>query len=161
MAVDYFLKVEGIPGESADSKHKNEIDVLSWSWGETQTGTFGVGGGGGAGKVNMQDFHFVMKISVASPKLAIACATGQHIKEATLYARKAGGEQQEFFNIKFNDLLVSSFQTGGSAHGDEVPTEQISFNYAKVKFEYKPQDATGKLGSPVAAGYDLKANKAM
>ncbi len=69
MAVDYFLKIDGIPGESKDHKHKDEIDILSWSWGESQTGTMRTGGGGGAGKVNMQDFHFVMKVNKATPKL--------------------------------------------------------------------------------------------
>src|SRR6266542_976170 len=95
-AVDFFLKLEGVDGESADSKHKGEIDVESWSWGESQSGTHGAGGGGGAGKVSMQDFHFVMKVNKASPKLMLACATGQHIKEATLTCRKAGKDQQEF-----------------------------------------------------------------
>jgi type VI secretion system secreted protein Hcp len=107
----------------------------------------------------MQDFHFVMKINKASPKLMLACATGEHIKEATLTCRKAGKEQQEFLKIKFEDLLVSSYQTGGSGHGDIVPTDQISLNYSKIHFEYKEQKPDGTLGGAVKAGYDLKANK--
>ena len=158
-AVDYFLKIDGIEGESGDSKHKNEIDLESWSWGETNAGTHAGGGGGGAGKVSMQDFHFVMKINKASPKLVLACASGQHIKTATLVCRKAGTEQQEFLTIKFSDILVSSYQTGGSAHGDIVPTDQISLNFAKIEFDYKPQKADGSLDSPVKAGWNLKENK--
>ena len=158
-AVDYFRKIDGIEGESHDSKHKNEIDLESWSWGETQSGTHSGGGGGGAGKVHMQDFHFVMKINKASPKLMLACATGEHIKKATLTCRKAGKEQQEFLKIEFDDLLVSSYQTGGSGHGDIVPTDQISLNYSKIHFEYKEQKPDGTLGGAVKAGYDLKANK--
>lgn len=157
-AVDYFLKIKGIDGESQDSKHKNEIDVESWSWGETQTGTHAGGGGGGAGKVVMQDFHFVMKVNKSSPKLLLACATGEHIPEATLTCRKAGKEQQEFMIIKFTDLLVSSFQTGGS-NGDIVPLDQISVNYTKIEYEYKAQKADGSLEGGIKAGYDLKANK--
>src|SRR5436309_5810071 len=99
--VDYFLKIKGIDGESHDSKHKGEIDLESWSWGETQTGSHGGGGGGGAGKVAVQDFHFVMKMNKASPKLMLACATGEHIGEALLACRKAGGTQQEYLHIKF------------------------------------------------------------
>jgi type VI secretion system secreted protein Hcp len=156
---DYFLKLDGIEGEAQDSKHKNEIDLESWSWGETQTGTHVAGGGGGAGKVAMQDFHFVMRVNKASPKLLLACATGQHIKEATLTCRKAGKEQQEFLKVKFTDLLVSSYQTGGSANGDVVPLDQISLNFAKIEIEYKEQKADGTLGGAVKAGYDLKANK--
>src|SRR5262249_20296840 len=98
-AVDYFLKIDGIDGESQDHKHKGEIDLLSWSWGEHQSGTHGAGGGGGAGKVSMGDFHFVMHINKASPKLMLACADGEHIRKAVLTCRKAGTEQQEFLKI--------------------------------------------------------------
>ena len=158
-AVDYFLKIDGIDGESHDDKHKNEIDVESFSWGETQSGTHSGGGGGGAGKVVMQDFHFVKKIDKSSPKLMLACATGAHIKEATLTCRKAGEKQQNFLTIKMSDLLVSSYQTGGSGHSDIVPTDQISLNYSKIEWEYKMQKPDGTLDAPVKAGYDLKLNK--
>jgi type VI secretion system secreted protein Hcp len=158
-AVDYFLKIDGIEGESADSKHKSEIDVQSFSWGETQSGTFAAGGGGGAGKVAMQDFHFVMQVNKASPKLMLACANGQHIPKAVLTCRKAGKEQQEYMKWTFSDVLVSSYQTGGSANGDVLPVDQISLNYAKVEVEYKEQKADGTLGGAVKAGWDLKQNK--
>ena len=161
MAVDYFLKIQGIEGESHDAKHKNEIDVLSFSWGETQTGTHAGGGGGGAGKVSMQDFHFVMKTNKASPKLLLACANGEHIKEATMVCRKAGKDQQDFMKIKFSDLLVSSYQTGGSSTSDEIPMDQISLNYAKIEYEYRQQQPDGTLGGPVKAGYDLKTMQAI
>jgi len=161
MAVDYFLKIQGIEGESHDAKHKNEIDVLSFSWGETQTGTHAGGGGGGAGKVSMQDFHFVMKTNKASPKLLLACANGEHIKEATMVCRKAGKDQQDFMKIKFTDLLVSSYQTGGSSTSDEIPMDQISLNYAKIEYEYKQQQPDGTLGGPIKAGYDLKTMQAI
>lgn len=156
--VDYFLKIDGIDGESTDDKHKNEIDVESWSWGETQTGTAAHGGGGGAGRVSMQDFSFTMRVNKSTPKLMLACATGAHVPEATLACRKSGGAQEEYLNIKFTDLLVSSYQTGGSA-GDIIPVDQISLNFSKIEFEYKPQKPDGTLDSPVKVGYDLKANK--
>lgn len=158
-AVDYFLKIEGIEGESQDHKQKGSIDLESWSWGESQSGTHSGGGGGGAGKVSMQDFHFVMKVNKASPKLLLACASGQHIKKATLTCRKAGKEAQEFLKMTLTDLLVSSFQTGGSGHGDILPTDQISMNYSKIEYEYKEQKPDGTLGGAVKAGWDLKAGK--
>lgn len=157
MAVDYFLKIKGIEGESADKKHKNEIDVLSWSWSESQQGTHGGGGGGGAGKVNMNDFSFTMTVGKASPKLLLACANGEHIDEATLTCRKAGKEQQEYLKITFKDLLVSSFQTGGSA-GDVVPVDSISLNFSKIEYSYAPQDAKGALGTPIPVHWDVKTN---
>lgn len=156
--VDYFLKLDSIDGESTDDKHKNEIDVMSWSWGETNSGTHASGGGGGAGKVSMQDFHFTMAANKATPKLMLACATGQHIPKGTLTCRKAGTEQQEYLVVNLSDLLVSSYQTGGSS-GDVIPTDQISLNFSKIEFEYKPQDVKGAMGSAVKAGWDVKANK--
>jgi type VI secretion system secreted protein Hcp len=158
MAVDYFLKIDGIDGESPDAKHKSSIQLMSFSWGETNAGTFSAGGGGGAGKVQMQDFHFVMNVNKASPKLFLACANGEHIKKAILTARKAGKEQQEYLKVTFSDLLISSYQTSGSS---EIPTDQISFNFAKVEIEYKEQKVDGTLGGTVKAGYDVKANKAV
>ncbi|MBI1745331.1 MAG: type VI secretion system tube protein Hcp [Acidobacteria bacterium] len=160
-AVDYFLKIDGIEGESQDSKHKAEIDVESWSWGESQSGSHAGGGGGGAGKVSMQDFHFVMKVNKSSPKLMLACANGEHIKKAVLVCRKAGKEQQEYLKITLSDLLVSSFQTGGSGQSDVIPNDQISLNYSKIEYEYKAQKPDGTLDGAVKAGYDLKANKAV
>jgi type VI secretion system secreted protein Hcp len=157
--VDYFLKIEGIDGESQDSKHKGEIELESWSWGATQSGTFQHGGGGGAGKVSMQDFHFVMKVNKSAPKLMLACSTGEHIKKAVLTCRKAGTEQQEFLKVTMSDILVSSYQTGGSGHADIVPTDQVSLNFAKIEYEYKEQKADGTLAGAVKAGYDLKQNK--
>jgi len=156
--VDYFLKMDGIQGESQDKTHKNEIELESWSWGETQSGTASRGGGMGAGKVAMQDFHFVMKVNKSSPKLMLACAQGEHIKNAILTCRKAGKEQQEYLKWTFTDLLVSSFQTGGAGAGDVLPMDQISFNFAKIECEYKEQKPDGTLGGTIKAYYDMKQN---
>jgi type VI secretion system secreted protein Hcp len=157
--VDYFLKFDGIKGESADAKHKDEIDIESWSWGETHARPAGAGAGAGAGKVSMQDFHFVMRLNKASPALMKACATGQHIKMATLTGRKAGKGQQDYLTFKFHDVLVSSYQTGGTEHADVVPSDQVSFNFAKIEVEYKQQKPDGSFVSGGQFKFDLKANK--
>ncbi len=156
MAVDFFLKIDGIEGESKDSKHQNEIDVLSWSFGAHQHGSMAGGGGGGAGKVSMQDFTFSMRMCKATPKLLLHCANGKHIPSALLTARKAGETQQEYLKIKFTDLLVSSYQTGG---GGEEPLESISLNFSKIEFEYREQKKDGTLDGPIPAGWDLKKNE--
>ena len=154
-AVDYFLKVDGIEGESEDAKHGKEIEVLSWNWSESQHGSMGHGTGGGAGKVAMADFQFTMKVCKASPKLFLACANGEHIKSATLTCRKAGKEQQEFLKWTFTDILVSSYNISGSA-GDIIPVDSVSFNFTKIETSYKVQNADGTLGAEFKAGYDLK-----
>ena len=157
-AVDYFLKIDSIEGESTDKTNSKQIDVESWSWGESNSGGSHIGSGAGAGKVSMQDFHFTMKLNKATPKLMLACATGQHIKSATLTCRKAGGKQEDFLKIKFENVLVSSYQTGGSSGANVVPMDQISLSFSKIEFEYKEQKADGSMGSPVKAGYNIKTN---
>jgi type VI secretion system secreted protein Hcp len=156
MAVDVFLKLGDIKGESKDAAHKGEIDVLSWSWGVSQTGTMGVGGGGGAGKANFNDLSIMHAVDKASPVLMAKCATGEHIKEATLVSRKAGKGQQEYLIIKMSDILVTSVQPSGSS---EHPMESVSLNFAKIDFEYKPQKEDGTLDAGVHFKYDIKANK--
>lgn len=156
--VDYFLKIDGVPGESTDHKHKDEISVLSFSWSETQPTSGEVGLGRGSGKVQMGEFQFTSQVNKASPLLALKCANGEHIKSAVLVCRRAGKDQQEYFTVKLADILISSYQVGGS-QGDVVPTDQFSLNFSKIEWEYKPQGATGALGGPVKAGYNLKEQK--
>src|SRR5262245_45301892 len=157
-AVDFFLKLDGIEGESADKQHKGEIDLVSWSWGESQLGASSSGGGGGAGKVSMKDFNFVMSLNKASPKLMLSCANGTHIPKAVLTCRKAGKGQQEYFKVIMSDVLVSGYQTGGSAPSNLVPVDQISLNFAKLEFEYREQKGDGSLAAPIKTGWDVKAN---
>ena len=158
MAVDMFLKIDGIKGESTDAKHKDEIDIHSFTFGVHQTGASSGGGGSGAGKAHFDDIHITKAADLASPNLMLACATGKHIKEATITVRKAGGQQEDFYTIKLSDLIVSSVQNNG--HGGDNPQESVSLNFSKIKFDYKPQKADGTLGGVSTATYDIKANKA-
>lgn len=154
--VDAFLAIDGIPGESTDAKHPGTIEITSWSWGETQSSTLGTGGG--AGKVSIQDIHFVTKkIDKSSPKLLLSTATGEHIKDATLYVRKAGGSF-DYLQIKLTDVLVSSYQTGGNG-SDEIPTESFSLNFAKIQYTYTGTDDKGSPLPIIQSGWDVIANK--
>ena len=160
MAVDMFLKIDGILGESRDDKHKDEIDISSFSWGVSQTGATATGGGAGAGKAQFSDFTFTTTTSKASPQLFLACASGTHIKDATISVRKAGdgGSRQDYLVIKMNDVLVSSYQTQGASSGDR-PTESINMAFAKVELTYIPQKVDGGSDVAITVGWDLKANK--
>jgi len=155
--VDYFLKLDGVEGESQDSKHKNEIQLESFSLGLEQQGTAMHGSGLGAGKAFFKDFHVVKKVDKASPKLLLACANGDHIKSAILVCRKAGKEQQEFWKVTFSDVLVSKFSTGHEE--DTVPMDHVAFNYSKIECEYKEQKQDGTLGGSIKTGYDIKQQK--
>jgi type VI secretion system secreted protein Hcp len=155
-SADYLLKIETIDGESNQKGHEKWLELKSWSWGESNAGSSSLGGGAGAGKVSMQDFHFVINYGVSSPKLFLACASGEHIKSAILHIRKAGGDQQVFVEWKFSDILISSYQTGGSEGSDVLPLDQVSFNFTKIEMEYKPQKPDGTLGAGIKTGYDVK-----
>jgi type VI secretion system secreted protein Hcp len=157
MAVDMFLKLDGIDGESQDAKHKGEIEIESFSWGASNSGSAAHGAGGGAGKVSMQDFSFVTPVSKASPKLFLACASGQHIRSGVLTVRSSGERAREFLKVTITDVLVSSWQQSGSA-GDVVPTDQVTMNFAKIHVAYTEQSATGTSGETTEAGWDVKAN---
>lgn len=158
MAADMFLKIGDIKGESIDHKFKDWIPIANWSWSEHQSGSAGRGGGSGTGKVDMGDFAFSKIIDKASPKLILACANGQHIPTVEFIARKAGGEQAEFLKMKLSDVIISSFQTGGSG-GADLPMESISLNFSKIEFEYLQQDAKGKTASAGKMNWDVRANK--
>lgn len=139
MAVDMFLKINGIDGESRDHKHKGEIEILSWSWGLTQATS--TGGGAGAGKVQPKEFIIVKEIDKASPKLMEACCTGEHLHDATLTLVNKE-TQLEYLKIKMSDVLISSYQTGGANTGGAVPMDQVSFSFSQVNVQ-----TTDKRGS--------------
>ena len=158
MASDIFAKIGDIKGESLDDKHKDEVEVLSWSWGVSQSGSMAHGGGGGEGKASFNDFNFTHHIDKASPVLLKACATGEHIKEATITVRKAGKGQQEFLIIKMNDVIITSVALSGASDG-ATTAESVALQFAKVDLEYKPQKADGSLDVGVHFKYDIKGNK--
>ena len=157
MASDIFAKLGDIKGESLDDKHKDEIEILSYSWGVTNAGSMGYGSGGGEGKAQFHDLSFTHKIDKASPVLMQYCATGVHLKEATITHRKAGKGQQEYLVVKMNDVIITSVTHGGSGEGSH--SENVSLAFGKVDLEYKPQKPDGSLDAGIHFKYDLKAQK--
>jgi type VI secretion system secreted protein Hcp len=160
MAMDMFIKLDDIKGESGDHAHKAEIDVLSWSWGETQSGSAHHGAGQGAGKVNVQDLTFTKHTDRSTPNLLAICASGKHIKQAVLTVRKAGDKPLEYLKITMTQCIITSVSLGGDGGGDRL-TENISLNFAQVKYEYTPQKADGTGDAVVTMGWDIAANKAI
>jgi len=155
MATDIFAKLGDIKGESLDDKHKDEIEVLSWSWGVTNAVAH-AGSGVGQGKATFRDLTFSHKIDKASPALMQACATGVHLKEATITHRKAGKGQQEFLVIKMNDVIITAV---ADEEDKNDSAETVSLTFAKVDLEYRPQKADGSLDAGIHFKYDLKTNK--
>ena len=158
MAVSIFARIGAIKGESRDAKHKDEIEVLSWSWGVSQSGPAGHPGGGGVGKATFHDVTFTHHIDKASPLLMKACATGQHIADATITVRKAGASQQEYLIIKMTDVRVMSVSMSASAEEDTT-MEAVVLTFVKVDLEYKPQKPDGSLDAGIHFKYDVKAQR--
>jgi type VI secretion system secreted protein Hcp len=156
MAIEYFLKFGSIKGESQATKHKEEIELMSWSWGASNPTTI-VGAGMSAGKVSLTDLNITKMIDKSSPKLLELCITGKHVDEATLTCSKQTGDKSpaDFLTLKFSEVYVSNHQVGGSA-GEDVGTESISLTYGKINFDYKQQDKSGTLTSAGAVEYDLR-----
>ncbi|MDI5983670.1 type VI secretion system tube protein Hcp [Halomonas sp. M4R5S39] len=160
MAVDMFLKLEGIDGESTDHAHEDEIDVLSWSWGVSNSGTMHIARGGGAGKASFQDVQVVKYVDKATAGLLQAVATGKHVPSGTLTIRKAGGDEPvEYLVIELKSVLISSYQTGGS-QGEERLTESVTLNFEEFKVNYTPQDNDGSALAAVDFGYNIAKSEA-
>jgi type VI secretion system secreted protein Hcp len=158
MAVDMFLKLNGVDGESKDKAHTKEIDVLSWSWGMSNSGSAHVGGGAGSGKVSVQDLSVTKYIDSSSAKIMLSCCDGTHFDTALLTVRKAGGaDPVEYVKINLQEVLITSVATGGEG-GDDRLTENVTLNFAKVKVEYLPQEAKGGKGNMIPFSWDIAAN---
>ncbi len=159
MAVDMFLKIESLEGESQDKTHKGEIQILGFNWVVSQTGTSGVGSGSGTGKSEFQDLEVRKSVDRSSPVLMKLCASGAHMTAATLTVRKAGGDALEYLVIRLEDLMVTSYQISGEP-ADDVVKEVIRINYTRAAIHYTPQESSGIGGAKISGGWNLKENAA-
>jgi len=154
---DYFLKIDGIAGESLDDRHRDEIEVLAFSWGESHPGTPSPGAAISVGKVTIESFNFTTLISAASPKLMLLGASGKSAKNAIFVARRAGAAQHEYLKVTMTDVTVAAYHLGGD-DGD-VPVEEVSLRFSKIAVDYRPQKPTGALGAAIHMGWDVKVGK--
>jgi type VI secretion system secreted protein Hcp len=157
MALDMFVDMGSIKGESRDKENKDKIDILAWSWGMSQSGTTHTGGGGGAGKANFQDLSFTKYIDSSSNALMNALAQGKHLEKVELLVRKAGEGQQKYLGITMEEVLVTSISTGGSG-GEDRLTENVTLNFGKVSFAYTPQDSKGTVSGDKTFTWNIAEN---
>jgi type VI secretion system secreted protein Hcp len=160
MAFDAFVKIDGIPGESTDDKHKNWIEILSFSHGLSQPASAASATGGRtAERVNVQDFSVVKVMDKATPLLHLACCDGRHLSKIEVEICEAGGNKHAYMKWTLEDAIISGVRPGGSAQGGESkPLEEVSFNFGKVRWEYTPMDSRGSPGSPQRTGWSLETN---
>lgn len=161
MAVDAYLLIDGIKGESLDDAHKDEIEVSSFSFGVSQIGTgVGTAGGQSGGRADFQDFSFSKPLDASSPSLYLACAEGKVHPKATLTCCRAGGDRLDFFVVEMEDVMITNVSPSGSGGGGDVPYESVTMGYGKITWTYTQQDpTTGGASGDVSAGWDLKINK--
>ena len=163
MAFDAFLKLTDLPGECTDDKHKDWIEILSYSHGVSQlsSGSVSSGGGRSAQRCDHSDFSIVKALDKASPKLALYCSDGTHIKEVKLELCRAGGDKETYMTYKMEDAIVTSVRPGGSSQGGEtLPLEEVTFGYGKITWTYNETDhKTGKKKGSVEAHWSLHDNK--
>jgi type VI secretion system secreted protein Hcp len=157
MALDMFIDMGAIKGESRDKEMKDKIDILAWSWGMSQSGTTHSGGGGGAGKANFQDISFTKYIDSSTNAMMNALAKGTHLPTVTLTVRKAGEGQKKYILITLNEVIVTSISTGGSG-GEDRLTENVTLNFAKFSFAYTPQDSKGTIAGDKTFTWDIAEN---
>jgi type VI secretion system secreted protein Hcp len=157
MAVDFFIKLGDISGESKDSKYSDWIEVLAWSWGMSQSGTMHTGTGGGTGKVSVQDFSITKYVDKSTPNIMQKCCTGKHYPDATFIARKAGDKPLDYVKLKMKEVIVTSATTGGSQGGEQV-TENVTLNFASYEYEYTPQSESGSGAGSITQTFDIRRN---
>jgi len=156
MAVDYYLKLDGIQGEAQDANHKDEVQIMSWSWGGSQVTSVAGTGGSGAGKVSLSDLSVMTYFDKATPKFFKSLAKGDHIKTGTLTAIKAGAEGKPYLKVDLQELFVTSLQVSASS---EIPTISVSFSYNEIKIDYSTQNEQGQVTSTGPVTYNTKSNK--
>ena len=157
MATDMFMKIDSLAGESKDSTHKGEIDVLAWSWGASNSGSAHVGGGAGSGKVNVQDLSFTKYLDKSTPDLLLSTCNGKHWDQAVLVVRKAGETPLEYLKITMTEVLVTSMSQGGSG-GEDRLTENVTLNFAAVKVDYVEQKTDGSAGDKPSMNWNIAEN---
>lgn len=159
MAVDMFMKITTIDGETNDKVKKSDkqIDVLAWSWGMSQSGTTHMGEGGGSGKVSVQDLSFTKYVDSASNALIVGCCKGTHFDKATLVVRKAGGTAIEYIEMVMEEVIITAVSTGGSG-GEDRLTENVTLNFARFNWGYRPQTGKGGEEALKPAVWDIAAN---
>ncbi len=155
MPFDYFLRIDGIAGESTDAKHKGEIAVQTFLWGETRSDS---GGGARKGRVTSGPLIVTARASKASPPLLLACATGQRFEQAVLSTRRAGGGkgQFEFLTITLKDVSITSYEVNANADGG--PMDEVSLAFEAIAVDHRAQNPDGSAGEVTRAEFVFKSD---
>jgi len=159
MALEFYLKLDGIPGESTDSKHKEWIEVVSFSHGVEQEGSSRSGGGESTvGRAHFSDFCVVKRLDKSSPKLALTCASGAHVASAKMELCQSTKDKHPYMKYELTDVVISAVKPSGQNTSNTLPLEEVTMRYSKIQWEYTPMDAAGKVTAAAKANWNLKDN---
>lgn len=162
MAIDVYLQIEGIKGESQDDKHKDWIEVTGVHWGvhQPKSATASTGGGHTAERAELSDISFSKISDMSSPILLQTCASGKTLPKAKLefFRADGAGDRVKYFDIELENVLISMVtpHLGGS---DSFLSENVNLKFSKVKWKYTQQKIGGGSGGNTAGGWDLATNK--
>jgi len=162
VAVEIFIKLDGIDGESEKKAAEGWIEIFSFSNGASNPSSVAFGTGSGAGKVDISSIALQKQLDKASPKLFLNCCNGTHIKSGNLIVREATGDDttQIYYQYDLTEVFVDSISWGGAANGGK-PSESLSLSSKSLQITYWPQDAAGKVGNKIVAGWDVSKNAKM
>jgi type VI protein secretion system component Hcp len=155
----YFLQIDGIKGESNDSRHKDWIDVNSFSWGISNSGSGGLGDGSSSGKATISPLSWKQDLDMSVPPMFVGVSSGKHYGSATLDVAKSEGAKSTgvYFAMVFDDVILTSLKISGAG---DIPSVSGTLEYSKLTMTYRPQKADGSPGTPIVGGWDLKKNAA-
>ena len=167
MAVDIFLVIPGVKGETADATFakQNAIDVQSWQWGMSQAGSAGQGSGSGVGKVNVNDITIQKFVDKSTPVLMAACCAGTAYgtsasNPVVLSMRKAGGANPlVYMTVTLFNVTISGVQPSTS-NSNDMQTETLSLHFGAHQVVYTPQKSDGSKDADVTHTWNIAGNSA-
>ena len=161
MAIDVYLQIDGIKGESQDDRHKDWIECTSVTWGVSQprSATASTGGGHTAERCEHQEIALTKLADLASPILLQTCSAGKTIPKAKLEFMRADGqgERIKYFEIELENVLIGGVQP--SVAEGSIIHEAVGLKFSKIKWKYTQQKVTGGAGGNTSGGWDLATNK--
>jgi len=161
MAIDVYLQIDGIKGESMDDKHKDWIECTSVNWGVSQprSATASTGGGHTAERCEHQEVVFTKLADLASPILLQTCSAGKTIPKAKLEFMRADGqgERIKYFEIELENVLIGAIKP--AVEEGSIIQEKVGLKFSKIKWKYTQQKVTGGAGGNTSGGWDLATNK--
>ena len=156
-----FIKFEGVDGESKEQAHDKWSDLLSFSQPIHKPGSGGTGQSRRRGDVVLEDIVCTKELDKASPKLAESICKGKVFPkvEIELTASTTDEGRVTYYKYELKNVLVTSYNVGGSGQAEDVPVEEFSLNFEEIKTTYTEVDSAGNSKGDVEYGWKVEEGK--